>query len=128
MYNTTIYNTYKSEAERKNICQINNLNYRNDGKTISFDTFYKDMSFYVTSSQTNRYQIGVLVWLTGVQPIHFVETLDPRCQSFKNLQCAMDEILRRIDLAEKERAYFEEKDKECDFDNTHFNDCTYFDK
>lgn len=128
MYNTTIYNTYKSEAERKNICQINNLIYCNDGKTISFSVNYKDMEFKVTSCQNNRYQIGILVTWWGEYPIDFVETLDPRCQSFKNLQCAMDEILRRIDLAEKERAYFEEKDKECDFDNTHFNDCTYFDK
>lgn len=93
MFNTTIYNSYKSEAERKNLCEIGNLKYCNDGKTIVFTTKYRNEEFVVSSSQHNTRQIGLVVSLCGTQPIHFSDSVDVRSQSLNNLIFAMNEIL-----------------------------------
>lgn len=98
MYNTTIYDSYKSEAERKNLCEVGNLQYTNDGKTIWFSVKYKTFVFGVFSSQHNSKQISNLVVLDNVGEIEFYETVDVRSQRLNNLLYAMDALIEKGDL------------------------------
>lgn len=98
LYNTTIYDSYKSEAERKNLCEVGNLQYTDTGKTILFSVKYKTFVFSVSSSQYNSKQIGNLVVLDNVGAIDFYETVDVRSQRLNNLLYAMDALIEKGDL------------------------------
>lgn len=98
LYNTTIYNTYKSESERKEIAKFSNLEFSNIGYVICFEVEYRGNVFRVSSSQMNNRQIGVCVSLRNGDTINFAETVDVRSQSINNLVFAMDELIKRFSM------------------------------
>lgn len=90
MYNTTVYNSYKNEAERKGLALVDDLGLVSDGKTIQFKVTYKDTSYLIESYQLNNKHLCMTVYHENSNPIEFSETTDFRGQSLLNLLNILD--------------------------------------